>query len=86
MPEIPAGTTKQNGQRSARLKSVSHLRGNDDQGWTKRKLKGFIHVKHGYPFKSEYFADSGELVVLTPGNFWEAGGFKEQAGKEKFYV
>lgn len=62
------------------------FRGNDEQGWRKQTLKGLIHVKHGYPFKSEHFANSGELVVLTPGNFWEAGGFKEQAGKEKFYA
>jgi len=46
---------------------------------------GHIHVKHGFPFKSEYFAEAGELIVLTPGNFWEAGGFKHQLGKEKFY-
>jgi len=48
-------------------------------------LRGRIHVKHGYPFKSEHFSDKGEFIVLTPGNFWEAGGFKQQAGKEKFY-
>lgn len=63
----------------------SRVRGNDEHGWRMQTLKGRIHVKHGYPFKSEHFADSGDLVVLTPGNFWEAGGFKYQTGKEKFY-
>jgi len=63
----------------------SRMRGNDEHGWRMQTLKGRIHVKHGYPFKSEHFADSGDLVVLTPGNFWEAGGFKYQTGKEKFY-
>jgi type I restriction enzyme S subunit len=48
-------------------------------------LKGKIHVKHGFPFKSKYFADAGELVVLTPGNFLEEGGFKRNAEKDKYY-
>lgn len=48
-------------------------------------LHGKLHVKHGYPFKSEFFSDAGKYIVLTPGNFYEAGGFKRQAGKEKFY-
>lgn len=63
----------------------SRMRDNDEHEWRMQTLKGRIHVKHGYPFKSEHFADSGDLVVLTPGNFWEAGGFKYQTGKEKFY-
>lgn len=49
-------------------------------------LHGKLHVKHGYPFKSEFFSDAGKYIVLTPGNFYEAGGFKRQAGKEKFYL
>lgn len=49
-------------------------------------LHGKLHVKHGFPFKSEYFSDAGDYIVLTPGNFYEAGGFKRQAGKEKFYL
>ncbi|MFC4251423.1 restriction endonuclease subunit S [Sinimarinibacterium flocculans] len=55
------------------------------KAWRSSALKGLIHVKHGFPFKSEYFADAGKHVVLTPGNFWESGGFKYQPGKEKFY-
>jgi len=57
----------------------------DLKGWQSGTLAGRIHVKHGYPFKSEHFADTGKYIVLTPGNFWESGGFKLQAGKEKFY-
>jgi type I restriction enzyme S subunit len=49
------------------------------------KLKGKIHVKHGFRFKSEYFEEAGEFVVLTPGNFLEAGGFKRDAEKDKYY-
>lgn len=51
-----------------------------------KSLKSRINVKHGYPFKSEFFSDAGNYIVLTPGNFYEEGGFKHQAGKEKFYT
>jgi type I restriction enzyme S subunit len=54
--------------------------------WPVRSLKSCINVKHGYPFKSEFFSDTGDYIVLTPGNFYEEGGFKRQAGKEKFYT
>lgn len=54
--------------------------------WPVTSLHGKLHVKHGYPFKSEYFSGAGEYIVLTPGNFYEEGGFKRQAGKEKFYL
>ncbi len=51
-----------------------------------QKLKGKIYVKHGFPFKSEYFAEKGDLVVVTPGNFYEEGGFKRNAEKDKCYT
>ena len=54
--------------------------------WPVSSLHGKLHVKHGYPFKSEYFSKSGRHIVLTPGNFHEEGGFKRQAGKEKYYL
>ncbi|MBT1070547.1 restriction endonuclease subunit S [Pelotalea chapellei] len=54
--------------------------------WPVSSLQGKLHIKHGYPFKGEYFSDVGDYIVLTPGNFYEEGGFKRQAGKEKFYI
>jgi type I restriction enzyme S subunit len=48
-------------------------------------LRGKIHVKHGFPFKSEFFEETGRYVVLTPGNFYEEGGFKRNAEKDKCY-
>lgn len=54
--------------------------------WSVSSLHGKLHIKHGYPFKSEYFSDAGQYIVLTPGNFYEEGGFKRQAGKEKYYL
>ena len=44
-----------------------------------------IHVRHGFAFKSQYFSDTGEFVVLTPGNFYEEGGFRLRPHKDKFY-
>lgn len=49
------------------------------------KLRGKIHVKHGFPFKGEHFKSSGPYVVLTPGNFYEEGGFKRNQDKDKCY-
>lgn len=51
----------------------------------KYKLGDLLTVKHGYPFKGEFFSDEGEFIVLTPANFFETGGFKKTPGKEKFY-
>ncbi|ELC0914905.1 restriction endonuclease subunit S [Pseudomonas aeruginosa] len=54
--------------------------------WSVTSLHGKLHIKHGYPFKSNHFSDAGKHIVLTPGNFYEKGGFKRQVGKEKFYL
>ena len=53
--------------------------------WHKMKLGAAIRVKHGFAFKSQYFSDSGEFVVLTPGNFNEEGGFRLRPSKDRFY-
>ncbi|MWK54653.1 restriction endonuclease subunit S [Pseudomonas otitidis] len=53
--------------------------------WRELQLSDGIHVKHGFAFKGEYFASSGEYMVLTPGNFLEKGGFRVRDGKERFY-
>ena len=45
-----------------------------------------IRVKHGFAFKSQYFSESGEFVVLTPGNFNEEGGFRLRPSKDRFYT
>jgi type I restriction enzyme S subunit len=53
--------------------------------WREVQLGDGIHVKHGFAFKGEHFAASGEHMVLTPGNFLEKGGFRVRDGKERFY-
>lgn len=45
-----------------------------------------IRVKHGFAFKSQYFSDNGEFIVLTPGNFNEEGGFRLRPSKDRFYT
>lgn len=51
----------------------------------KCKLGDLLTIKHGFPFKGEYFSDEGKYIILTPGNFYESGGFKRILGKEKYY-
>lgn len=55
--------------------------------WPLTTLKNKINIKHGFAFKGEFFSDEEtDFIVLTPGNFYETGGFKRQEGKEKFYT
>lgn len=53
--------------------------------WVEDQLKNVCSIKHGFAFKSEFFAKDGNYVVLTPGSFWEAGGFRNQGKKTKYY-
>lgn len=53
--------------------------------WREIQLGEGICIKHGFAFKGEFFASSGEYLVLTPGNFCEKGGFRVRDGKERFY-
>jgi type I restriction enzyme S subunit len=53
--------------------------------WETIVLGDVIDVKHGYAFKSEYFSNSGEYILLTPGNCYESGGIKLKGEKEKYY-
>jgi type I restriction enzyme, S subunit len=53
--------------------------------WRKCKLGELLEIKHGYAFLGEHFADSGTHIVLTPGNFFDEGGFKHKGDKEKWY-
>jgi len=56
------------------------------EGWEKADLKRFISIRHGFAFKSNYFTESGDYVLLTPGSFYESGGFRDQGAKTKYYV
>lgn len=54
-------------------------------GWAKRSLSELCEFKHGFAFKSEHFHTEGNYVLLTPGNFYEHGGFRERGDKQKYY-
>jgi type I restriction enzyme, S subunit len=58
------------------------LKGNS---WRSAKLGDLFTIKHGYAFKGEYFGSEGSHIVLTPGNFFDEGGFKKKGDKEKWY-
>ena len=55
-------------------------------GWVEKKLSDICGIKHGFAFKSKFFNSEGDYVVLTPGSFYESGGFREQGEKTKFYI
>lgn len=54
--------------------------------WRTCKLGDVLKIKHGFAFKGEHFSESGSHIVLTPGNFFDAGGFKIKGEKEKWYT
>ena len=54
--------------------------------WETVELGDALSIKHGFAFKSTYFADEGSYLVLTPGNFYEEGGFRLRPGKDRAYV
>jgi type I restriction enzyme S subunit len=53
--------------------------------WRDCKLGDLLEIKHGYAFLGEHFANAGSHIVLTPGNFYDEGGFKHKGEKEKWY-
>src|SRR5713101_1353044 len=54
--------------------------------WPRVRCADLFRVKHGYAFKSRFFDLSGPYVLLTPGNFYEEGGFRDQGEKQKYYT
>lgn len=53
--------------------------------WRECKLGELLEIKHGYALLGKYFGDAGTHIVLTPGNFYDNGGFKSKGDKEKRY-
>lgn len=58
----------------------------NEKGWMIKKIGECLNIKHGYAFKSEFFKKEGEFALLTPGHFYEKGGFKNLGIKQKFYI
>ena len=55
------------------------------EGWERTKLGQLVSIKHGYAFSSEYFSSDGEYALLTPGNFYDSGGYRDLREKQKFF-
>lgn len=55
------------------------------KNWDVKNLGALINIKHGFAFKSDFFDTQGDYVLLTPGNFNEQGGYKDQLTKQKYY-
>lgn len=54
-------------------------------GFKASKLGEYLRIEHGFAFKGEHFGGHGRHIVLTPGNFYEQGGFKPRPGKDRYY-
>jgi type I restriction enzyme S subunit len=65
------------------LQSVFTQRG---EGWVEKPFSELCDIKHGFAFKSEFFASEGDYVLLTPGNFYESGGYRDRGEKQKYYT
>ena len=87
-----SATAKSNAERNLRnaralfesyLQSVFTQRG---EGWVERPLSELCDIKHGYAFDGEFFSNEGEYVLLTPGNFYERGGYRDRGEKQKYYT
>lgn len=56
-----------------------------DEDWDEKPIAELCEIKHGFAFKGEYFTTEGDFVVLTPGNFYESGGYRDRGDKQKYY-
>ena len=85
-------TAKDNAEKnlqSARELFVSHreaLLSSADHGWSEAPLHDLCDIKHGYAFEGEFFAPAGDYVLLTPGNYFESGGYRDRGEKQKFFT
>lgn len=73
---------------NARILFESHLEAVFTQrgkGWVEAPLVDLCDIKHGFAFKSEFFATQGDYVLLTPGSFFETGGYRDRGEKQKYY-
>ncbi|MEZ8790257.1 restriction endonuclease subunit S [Vibrio splendidus] len=57
----------------------------NNKEWKQNNIGDFTAIKHGFAFKSQFFVESAEHVLMTPGNFHEKGGFRERGDKQKYY-
>lgn len=71
---------------NARALFESHLQAVFSQrgdGWVEKRFSELCDIKHGYAFEGEFFSNQGDYVLLTPGNFYESGGYRDRGEKQK---
>jgi type I restriction enzyme S subunit len=56
------------------------------ESWLVVELSNLFEIKHGFAFEGEFFTSDGHYILLTPGHFYEDGGFRDQKDKTKFYT
>ena len=74
--------------KNARALFESHLQAvftQRGEGWVEKPFAELCDIKHGFAFKSEYFTTEGDYVLLTPGNFYESGGYRDRGERQKYY-
>src|SRR5437868_279783 len=59
-----------------------------DKTWQEIRLGDYVRIKHGWPFKSEYFSEyvDDKPVVVNIGNFKYTGGFRFDSTTLKGYL
>ncbi len=66
------------------LNSIFINKGDD---CVEKKLNEICSIKHGFAFKSEFFTnEENDYILLTPGSFYEIGGYRDQGSKTKYYI
>ncbi len=59
---------------------------NAGRDWLEAPLSHLCDIRHGYAFEGEFFTSTGEHVLLTPGNFFESGGYRDRGEKQKYFI
>jgi len=85
-------TAKANAEKNlqnARALFESHLQSlftQRGEGWVEKPLSDLCDIKHGFAFEGGFFSNEGEYVLLTPGNFYETGGYRDRGERQKYYT
>ena len=53
--------------------------------WECHSLSEYIKIIHGFAFQSQFFDSQGSYRLMTPGHFYEEGGFRDIGEKQKYY-
>jgi type I restriction enzyme S subunit len=54
--------------------------------WEEMPFVELCDIKHGYAFESKFFSNAGDYVLLTPGNFFEQGGYRDRGELQKYFT